>query len=125
MGRSKLAREGRDVVQYCIDGYLIDEVLEQVPSEVKIIGARVRVGQSYSKHKRQVPTALRKLGVQSLQEHTPALDAILVFDEVSKSTIKNNVKAVCAKLKESPEKAYFMYLTLKNGVSTGKFVHTT
>jgi hypothetical protein len=121
----KLAKRGRDITQYCIDGYLVDEVLEQIPANVKIIGAKVFVGQSYSKHKKAIPTALRKLGVQSLREHKPALDATLVFDEVNKSAIKTSVKEVCKKLNESPEKAYFMYVTLKNGTSTGKFVHTT
>jgi hypothetical protein len=123
-GTRRLAREGRNMTQYCIDGYLVDEVLDSLPSGVSIIGAKVNVGQTYSKHKKTVPTKLKRLGVSSLREHVPALDATIVFDETNKTTIKRNVKAVCKELKESVDKAYFMYITLKVGTTTGKFVHT-
>ncbi len=123
-GTRRLA-QGRDITQYCIDGYLVDEVLDSLPRDVKIIGAKVRIGQSYSKHKKAVPSRLKKLGVWSLHEHKPAKEAILVFDETTKRIIKANVAKACEAIGETTDKAYFMYITLNTGTTTGKFVHTT
>ncbi|MHA2047111.1 MAG: hypothetical protein ACW99G_20155 [Candidatus Thorarchaeota archaeon] len=111
--------------QFCIDGYLVNDVLNQVPGDVTINGAKVYVGKSFSKSKQSIPTSLKKMGVQSLYEHVPAQEAILVFDEVNKKTIKTKVADVCKYIDGDPDKAYFKYIVLDNGESKGKFERCT
>lgn len=128
VGAKKLAPKSmkqKVATQFCIDGYLVDEVLNQIPSGVKIIGAKVYLGKSFSKKKCTIPNSLKKLGVQSLYEHVPAQEAIFVFDEIGKSTIKNRIEDVAKYIEADTSKAYFKYITLDNGECKGRFERTT
>lgn len=122
-GQLKLAKEkaGRDAIQYCIDGVLVKEVLETLPRDIIIIGAKVIVGKGFNKHKVPISNKLKKLGVMSLRENLPAKEATLVFDETNKTTILEKTKAVAEILGAEVEKAYFSYLTLSNKAGSGKF----
>jgi hypothetical protein len=127
-GTKKLApknMKNKTATQYCIDGYLVDEVLGQLNGKTKIIGAKVYLGKSFSKHKCTIPNALKKMGVHSLYEHTPAQEAIMVFDETTVKTIKDKVADVAKYIDADTEKAYFKYITLDNGQAKGKFERTT
>jgi hypothetical protein len=127
-GTKKLApksMKNKVATQFCIDGFLVNDVLRQIPNDVKIIGAKVYVGKSFSKKKQNIPTSLKKMGVISLYEHIPAQEAILVFDETTKKTILEKVADVCKFIDGDPAKAYVKYITLDNGASVGKFERCT
>lgn len=121
-----LAKEKRTktATQFCIDGVLVDEVLKNL-NGVSIIGAKVYVGKAFSKHKCTIPNSLKKMGVQSMYEHVPAQEAIMVFDNTNKATILEKVAEVCKYIDGDKSKAYFKYLTVSNGESTGKFERCT
>jgi hypothetical protein len=128
VGAKKLApksMKNKTATQFCIDGHLVDEVLKQLPGDVKIIGAKVYVGKSFSKHKCTIPNSLKKMGVQSLYEHIPAQEAMLVFDETNKTHIREKVADVAKYIDGDASKAHFKYLTLDNGAAKGKFERTT
>ncbi len=118
-------KTGNTLTQFCIDGYLVEEVLGLLPKGIKIFGAKVVVGSGFSKCKTQIPNRLRKYGLQSLRTHIPTYEGDLVFDEVSKQTIKDSINGVCDALNLKNERAYFKYLTLSNGTAVGKFERTT
>lgn len=118
-------KHGQTLTQFCIDGYLVEEVLGMLPKNIKIFGAKVVVGTGFSKHKTQIPNRLKKFGLQSLRTHIPSYEGDLVFDEVSRKSIKDSIKGVCEALNLKEEKAYFKYITLSNGTANGKFERTT
>lgn len=115
----------KTATQYCIDGFLVDEVLDNLPTGIKIIGAKVTVGKAFSKHRIVTPNKLKALGVTTLQEHRPAKEAHLVFDECKAKTIRENVKEVARIIDGDATRASFLYLTVTNGKATGKFQKTT
>lgn len=115
----------KDETQFCIDGVLVSEVLEDLSDKVSIIGAKVVVGKGFSKHKVVIPNRLKRWGVQSLQEHEPAQEATLVFDSVSKSTILAKTRQVAHAIGADANKAYFRYLTVGIEGAAGKFVRCT
>lgn len=111
--------------QFVIDGYLVEEVLNQIPAGIKILGASVTLRSFPTTRRIAVPTKLKAMGVARMAT-MPARDhAWLVFDEVAKSTIIRNTKAVCESMNQSYDKAYFEYLLLSNAEATGKFEHCT
>ncbi len=118
-------KAGKVLTQFCIDGYLVDEVLKGIPKDVIIFGAKVVVGKGFSKHKTRIPNRLRKFGVTQLNMHEPAYEAFLVFDQVVRSTIVSSIKSVSEALELEVGGAYFKYLTLSNGEGTGKFERVT
>jgi hypothetical protein len=128
-GTKKLVKDKkqktREYVQYCIDAYRIEEVFNQIPKDVNIIGASAVVGKGYNKHKIVVPTKLKKLGMQTMREHQPGIEGIMVFDAVSVNAIRKAIKAACAELGVDYDKAYFKYITLSNGDGVGKFKRCT
>ena len=127
-GAKKLApksMKNKTATQFCIDGYLVNDVLKGIPSDVNIVGAKVYAGKSFSKKRQPIPNSLKKMGVQSLYEHIPAQEAIIVFDETNKKTILEKVADVCKYIDGDPEKAYIKYITLDNGSSVGKFERCT
>jgi hypothetical protein len=115
----------RNELQFCIDGVLIDEVLDLIPKGVTILGASVIVGKGYNKQRVVVPTKLKKLGVQSMRQTLPEQEASIVFDQVKPETIKSNVKVVADLLGTEYASAYFKYMVLSNGSGSGKFERTT
>jgi len=129
IGQTKIykgnGKAGKVLTQFCIDGHLVDEVLKDLPKGITIFGAKVVVGKGFSKHKAKIPNRLRKYGVQQLNEHKPAYEAYLVFDQVTRTTIKKSIHEVSKALDLNEEAAYFKYLTLSNGKGTGKFERTT
>lgn len=118
-------KTGRTLTQFCIDGFLVEEVLKSLPKSITIFGAKVVVGKGFSKHKTKIPNRLRKFGVSQLNIHEPAYEAYLVFDQVAKSTITKCIKQVSEALELDSTGAYFKYLTLSNGKASGKFERTT
>lgn len=127
-GTKKLAPKSmKDKVatQFCIDGVLVNDVLKQIPSDVKIIGVKVYAGKSYNKHRMAIPNSLKKMGVQTLSEHIPAQEATIVFDETSKKVILKKVADVCKYIDGDATKAYIKYITLDNGSAKGKFERCT
>jgi hypothetical protein len=122
-----LAKEKRTktATQFCIDGYLVDEVLKGLNGGIEIIGAKVFLGKAFSKHKIPIPNALKRMGVQSLREHRPDQEAMLVFDKTNKKSILEKVADVAKYIDTDAANAYFKYITLSNGHATGKFERTT
>jgi hypothetical protein len=122
----KMKKDGV-TTQFCIDGYTVDEVLSDLPSNVSIIGAQVGVGQSFNKRKMIVPTKLKKLGVASMRATLPTEEASLVFDEVDPKTIRKSIEGVCDIMGVEKNKSWFKYITLAtaDGSAFGKFERTT
>ena len=63
--------------------------------------------------------------MQQLNEHKPAYEAYLVFDQVTKTTIRKAIKEVSKALDLNEEAAYLKYIVLSNGQGSGKFERTT
>jgi hypothetical protein len=79
-------------VQHCIDDVLVDEVLKNIPNNIKILGCRIRFGMPLKRTKAVVPNKLRKLGVNYLNKIHEAFEAEITLDQVSKAHIKRCVK---------------------------------
>ena len=114
-----------ELTQFCIDGYLVKEVLDALPSGVRIIGAQVHIGKAFSKCKLARTNKLKQLGVSWVRETMPTKEVAIVFDVTTKKTIQGIVDEVSEILKVDKNTAYFKYLTLSNTLGTGKFVRTT
>ena len=126
-GTKKLAKglKAKTAAQFCIDGYLVKEVLDGLPTGITILGAKILIGAVHQRRKIIVPTVMKKMGVQKLEESVVSQQATLVFDQTTKPTIKSMVKAVSAKMGVDPDAAFFKYITVKNGEAVGKFEHCT
>lgn len=111
--------------QFCIDGTLVKETLEDLPKGVTIVGARVRLGTQFKRQRAVVPTKLRKSGCCYMCHVLPSTEAELAFDQVEAKTIIKASREVSKHIGCDADRAYFRYLTLSNGKSTGKFVRTT
>lgn len=111
--------------QFVIDGYLVDEVLSQLPPTIQIIQACIRVHKIDSSRKLVVPNALRKLGVGSMWSRGAAIACQIMFDQTSKENIKQKVAAVCKQMGFNRPRAYFKYIVLANAVGTLKFEQCT
>jgi hypothetical protein len=124
-GAKKLAKKVVDKTQYCIDGVLVNEVLDGLPTKgVKIIGATVDINH-YSQRKRlPIPNKLKRLGLSLYSQREVDVRAAITFDETTADVIKRNVRLICNALGADPAKATFHYLTLQNGTSAGKFIRT-
>ena len=127
MGAKRLAPVDmrKDEYQFIIDGYLINEVLKQIPTPIKIVQAYVHLIQRGSEHRIAVPNALKKFGVSSIRAHEGGKMASMVFDSISKAALQDNVAKACKALNMPYDKAYFQYIVLSNGESSGKFSHCT
>lgn len=111
--------------QFVIDGYLVDEVLKQVPAGLKIIQAYVYAVDHKSTAKIAIPNSLKKLGVSSIYTAGSSKRVTLTFDQTSKENIKNKLDQVCKLLNLDRNRAYFRYVVLSNGEGTVKFEHCT
>ena len=130
LGQRKFATNERfknqkDRNQYCIDGVLVKEVLDYIPKDLTIIGARIRVGTPFKRQKSVVPNKLRKYGCTYMVHSLPTTEAEITVDQVSATTIKRAIREVCKGINADPGKATFRYLTLSNGTATGQFTRTT
>ena len=126
-GQKKVAKKykSKDETQYCIDGVLINEVLDNLSDKVEIIGAKVYVGLGYKKKKLAISNKLKRLGVQSIYANEPNKQAIVVFDATTKATIKRKCREVAREIIADVDKAYFKYLTVRGADGSGKFERTT
>lgn len=111
--------------QFVIDGYLVNEVLSQLPPTIKILGAAVLAYSSAPKHKVVVPNTLRKLGIGVIYERSSIKEIKFSFDANSPEAIRRCVKEGCVKLNIDAAKAYFGYLLLSNGKGNVMFRHCT
>ena len=128
MGQTKLAPKNMKMdktFQWCMDSILVDETLDDLPKGITIIGAKVRLGSPFTRARKIISTKLKKMGVTYLSSTVPSVEAVLVFDQVAKGTIKQHVKAAAKEIGADYERAYFQYITLTNGQGTGKFQRTT
>ena len=125
MVKKAAAKKGRDATQFCIDGYLIEDVLKQLSDKVSIIGAKVVVGKAFSKKKIAIPNSLKAKGVMALTHNVPSKCAHMVFDRIKGSVILKKVREVAKEIDSDADQAYFQYLTLDNGKGAGKFERTT
>ena len=120
-----MAKNKKDVkTQFCIDGYLVSEVLAGIPEGVSIVGAQVRVGKSFNKYKMVVPNKLKRKGVTAMKTF-PSVEVTVTFDAVAKGTITRIVKEACTILDIEAERAWFKYITLGKDGAAGKFVRCT
>lgn len=125
-GASKVIKYGgKTGHQFCIDGYLVDEVLKQVPSGIEISGAKVEIGTNLGTRSLPVHNSLKRLGVQKIHESLPNKRAFLVFDHVNKSEISSATKKACEALNLDYKKAQFEYLLLQNKDGSGRFTRVT
>jgi len=123
--KEKKGKRDKTATQFCLDGYLVSEVLDGLPTGITILGAKVLIGAVHQRHKIVVPNRLKKMGVEKIEESVVSQQATLVFDQVTKTTIKSMVKGVSDSMKIDPAAAFFKYLTLSNGEASGKFEHCT
>jgi len=111
-------------IQFCIDGYYVDEVLKQV-NGVKIIGCKIRFGMPLKRKKQVIPKKLRQLGCNMMYAIMPCLEAEITLDETTPGAIKKSIKEVANYVGIDKGEAQFSSLTLSNGEGTGRFVKTT
>ena len=116
---------GKTGHQFCIDGFLVKEVLKQIPANIKIVGAEVEIGTTLSSKRIPVSTELKKLGVKRLSRTMPNKRAFIVFDEVSKEIIIKTTRKVCEKLDINPDRAQISSIVLQYKDAAGKFERTT
>lgn len=116
---------GRTGHQFCIDGYMLEEVLKSIPKKVKIIGAEVEVGTTLGSRKIPVPNAARRVGVQRLSQTVPKRRAFLVFDEVAPDVIIESTKKACKHLDIDYKTAQFREIKLQYKGAVGIFTRTT
>jgi len=116
---------GKTGLQFCLDGYLVWEVLKMIPRNVHILGANVELGTHFASRKIPTPNALKKLGVSWMRETTPAKSCALVFDEVDRSTLEGNTKKVAEAMDIDYKKAIFRRLLLGNNEANGNFIRCT
>lgn len=121
---SKL-KNHNSVIQHCIDGYYVEEVLKSIPNGITIIGCRIRFGYPLKRKKAVIPRALREVGCNYLQRIESGLEAEITHDQVGKGQIRASVKRVAEYIGSDPEAASFRYIVLSNGTSNGRFVATT
>jgi hypothetical protein len=112
--------------QFCIDGFLVEEVLKTVPETLTIIGAEVEVGTNMGSRNIPVTNSLKKLGVSRLTQSVPNKRAFIIFDKTTPKIILSKTKEVCRLLEVDYSRAAFRYITLAddNG-SAGQFRRTT
>lgn len=127
LGQKKLAPVDmrKETYQFVIDGYLIDEVLKQIPDTIKILGAGVRCVQMTANRRLIIPNKLKALGASYLRVREAALEMNFVFDQTTKATIVKSVKEGCKIQGLDYSRAFFGYLLLSNGQANGKFNHVT
>lgn len=124
-GTKKVAKKEVDKTQYCIDGVLIDEVLDSLPKKgITIIGAGIHINHYSNRKRMPIPNKLKRLGVSLLSTRELDVRGAMVFDKTTPVIIKRNVRLACQLLGTTIEKASFEYLTIENGKSTGKFKRT-
>ena len=115
----------REEHQFVIDGFLIDEVLKQIPPGIKIIQAYVHLIKRDKEQRIAVPNALRKYGITMIRNAGLAKRASMIFDATNKENIKQNISKACIALDMPYQKAYFRYVVLSNADGTVKFEHCT
>lgn len=111
--------------QFVIEGFLVDEVLSQIPTEIKIIQAYVYLTKRGVDNYITVPNKLRKLGVTSIRQVEPVKTISMRFDVITKGELRKNVAEACKELEIPFSKSYFKYVVLSNGEGAGKFSHCT
>jgi hypothetical protein len=125
-GSRKEIKLGVGGTQYCIDAYLVDEVLKAIPSTLEIIGANILIGIERSSHKVVVPNKLKKLGVTYMRERQANLETNVTFyGPTAKSTILKNVSKISEIIGTDKRKAYFKTITLQNNEASVYFIRTT
>jgi hypothetical protein len=115
----------KEGVQFCIDGFYVDEILKGLNGSVQIIGAQIRFGMPMKRQKVVVPTKLRKLGCSLMYQILPTLEAEIILDKTTPALIRKVVKQVAEHVGIDPAQAQFAYITLTNGEGTGRWVKTT
>lgn len=113
-----------NLIQYCIDAHLVDDVLPLI-KHVTIIGCGVRFGMPIKRQKTIVPVKLRKCGVNRMSEIKAGLEAEITLDQTTPTSIKRSVKTVANHLGVDPKVASFRYLTLADKQGSGRFEVTT
>jgi len=111
--------------QFVIDGYLVNEVLAQLPPSIKILGGCIRISTWEKSGKIIVPNAARKCGVTSMHIRGSNKTAQIVFDSISKEAIKRKLAEACKVLNFPPAGAAFRYLLLSNGKGNVMFRFAT
>lgn len=127
LGTAKIAPVDmrKDEHQFVIDGYLIEEVLNQIPEGIHILQAQVWLIKRGSDQQITIPIKLRKLGVTTIRQTEPVKRITLRFDACKKGEIRKSVGDVCRELEIPFGKSYFGYIVLSNGEGAGKFKHCT
>lgn len=111
--------------QFVIDGYLVDEVLRQIPPTLVINQAHVCLIKRGLERRLVVVNELKKHGVTVLREQGTALRGSLICDKISKAGLIGKVKTACKMLNMPYDKAYFKYIVLANDDGAAIFEHCT
>lgn len=83
------------VTQICIEAHYIDELLNEVPSDVEIVSISWQVGSHHKSHKLPIPSKLAKLGVGHMRKLTEELNVEGVFRNLTRDEISRNVDIIC------------------------------
>lgn len=127
VGQKKIApiNMRKEEHQFVIDGYLIDEVLRQIPDEIHILSAEVWLIKREPDQQLTISTRLRKLGITRITQSSPFKQVRMGFDAVKKSALRRDVLEACTEFGIPFIKAYFGSIVLSNGTGAGKFKHCT
>jgi HrpA-like RNA helicase len=127
VGRKKIApiNMKKEEHQFVIDAYLVDEVLSQIPADIKIIQACIYCIKREKNHRIIVSNALRKEGCSSAYLQGECVRYQLIFDQTTKSVIRSKYEKICELTGADRRYSYFRYLVLANKNGNVKFEHTT
>jgi len=123
-GTKKLAKKEVAKTQYCLDGVLVNEVLDALPKKVEIIGAQLDINHYSNRKRLPIPNKLKRLGMSMYSEREVDFRGAITFDQTTPETIKRNTRLICKAIGADPSKVTFRYITLRNGKSAGKFQRT-
>ena len=123
-GTKKVAKKNVDKTQYCIDGVLVDEVLDALPKSVEIIGAQLDINHYSNRKRLPIPNKLKRLGMSMYSQREVDFRGAITFDKTTPQTIKRNMRLICKTIGADPSKVAFKYLTLRTGKSAGKFTRS-
>ena len=112
-------------MQWGINAYLVDEVLEVIPDKIKILGCRIKCINDFSNRKIPIPNKLRDLGVTAVGRTNESIVCWIHLDETTKGEIKEKSDKVCKAMGLNRAKAKFDFIILSNGEANARFEQTT
>lgn len=115
----------KEEYQFVIEGFLINDVLNQIPDEIQILQAVVVITKRGTDHRVALSSRMRRLGITYIRQTEPVKTVHIKFDVTRKAEIRKNVTQACMELEVPFQKSFFKYIVLSNKEGAGKFKHCT